>query len=62
MVDGMAATEYELGLHVCFPGDVRRAPLPDAEGDDPGESGWDTSRTVHLDLSIDQLGWIPTSL
>lgn len=62
LIDSMEETGYELGLHIRFPRNAGWAPLPDAEGDDTGQASWDTSRTVHLDLPVDQLGWIATSL
>jgi hypothetical protein len=62
MFDSMKAIEYELGFHIRFPGNVRWAPLPDPEGDDTGQSGRDAGGPVYLNLPVDQLGWIPTSL
>jgi len=55
-------TGYRLGLHIRFPRDVGRAPLPDAEGDDTGQTCRDTGCAVDLDLSVDQLGGIAASL
>lgn len=61
-ISSMEAIGYESGFHIRFPRNAGRAPLPDAQSDDTGQSSRNTGGPVHLDLPVNQLGWIPTSL